>query len=172
MSSQIYIGKLRRKVGHLAAEYQRLAEEDEAVGGLLLSQNRHRHAAYLFVQAMEKVLCSCIFQLRNDHSTRERVRHHRLDDLVEALIKCLESREVPEDLRDSLKSQLKSTVLQELKFGDLHNNLRYPRFQANRSSFEILELGLQDADYLLCRLEALKKFAKEITKLLVTQRRP
>ena len=162
---QIQIGTFRRKVGVLAAEYQHLADEDEAVGLLLLAQNRHRHAAYLFIQAMEKVVCACILQLRNDQEMRERLKHHRLDDIVETLIGCLESHEFPLDLRDALKKQLDGLVIRGLKFGELHNNLRYPRFQGRQGRFEVLELGLTDADSLLSRLEALKKFAKEIAKL-------
>jgi hypothetical protein len=81
-----FIGRLRHEVDSRAAEYQRLAEEDEAVGRLLPAQNRSRHAAYWFVQAMEKVLCSKIFKetRRDSEPSGEEAVDQRRDSLSQS----------------------------------------------------------------------------------------
>ena len=58
-----YIGRLEHRLSDVAAEYLALAQEDEKVGQLLISQGQYRHAIYFLVQAMEKYVRCTIFGL-------------------------------------------------------------------------------------------------------------
>ena len=155
----------RTRVASLADEYELLADEDEAVGRLLLAHNRTKHAAYFFAQAMEKLLCSHIFRMargKDLRGLRMRVAHHKLDELVDEFVEvCLPSRSVDDLVSAQIRDQIVLHVLQGLRFGDLQNDLRYPDFERYGNKFGILEVNANEADFLLGRLEALRKFVKE-----------
>jgi uncharacterized protein YlbG (UPF0298 family) len=56
-------------------------------------------------------------------------------------------------------------VLGGIKFGALHNDLRYPNFDERRRSYSLLSVSRQDADITLERLQTLKLFLKDIHQL-------
>jgi hypothetical protein len=79
MAVHTSIGRYEQCISDIAAEYRRLAQEDETVGH------------YLLVQAMEKYTRPTIFGLVNPNAAyiRERTRTHDLDRLLEFLVEIV-----------------------------------------------------------------------------------
>lgn len=161
MSTQdVYVGRFERNVTDVAAEYQMLAQEDEKIGRLLIDQGHYRHGVYFLVQAMEKYVRSTIFGLVNPHVPyfRQKTQTHNLDELLAFLREILCS---DEEFRKLLHHQMDDSVLGGIKFGELHNNLRYPRFNDRHCSYSVLKVNHEDAKIVFARLQALKQFLKD-----------
>jgi HEPN domain-containing protein len=159
------IGRREYNVTDVSAEYRALAESDEKVGQLLIGQGQYRHGIYFLVQAMEKYVRSTIFGLVNPNTEyfRQRTRTHDLDDLLDFLIEiaC-----VNPAVQVQVREQLRDFVLGGIRFGKLHNDLRYPAFSVRYQSYSLLSVGQQDADITLERLQTLKRFLKDIHQLI------
>ena len=56
-------------------------------------------------------------------------------------------------------------VLGGIRFGKLHNDLRYPSFSERYQSYSLLNVSRQAADITLERLQTLKRFLKDIHQL-------
>ena len=163
-ASRAYIGRLEHRLSDVAAEYLALAQEDEKVGQLLISQGQYRHGIYFLVQAMEKYVRSTIFGLVNPNTDyfRQRTLTHNLDDLLSFLREIVCSNA---ELREQVRLQMQDHVLGGVRFGALHNDLRYPKFDDRNQSYSLLSVGQQDADITLERLQTLKRFLKDIHQL-------
>ena len=159
-----FIGQLNYDIRDIAEEYHRLAMEDEEVGRLLLANRRYRHAVYCFVRAMEKHVRYKIFTLVNaDHEYfRERTRTHNLDDLLSFLVEIVSGNSL---IQEQFRMQLNHFVLEGVRFGKLHNDLRYPIRVEKSNSFAILQIDRQDAELALQKLEKLKVFLQDIDRL-------
>jgi HEPN domain-containing protein len=162
--SRKYIGSLRHNVNDLSDEYLRLATQDEKVGRQLLTEKHYRHAVYFLVQAMEKFTRHKIYALVNPTADyfQRRTRTHNLDELLDFLIEIVSSDPL---VQSQVKKQLTTYVLRGIRFGSLHNNLRYPLYLRKRKSYAMLEVNGNDAEEVLDLLERLKAFLKEINKL-------
>ena len=160
----IFIGRREYNVTDLAAEYQALAEGDEKVGQLLIGQGQYRHGLYFLVQAMEKYVRSTIFGLVNPNTNyfRQRTLTHNLDDLLAFLREIVCSNA---ELREQVRLQMQDHVLGGVRFGALHNDLRYPNFDDRRGSYFILQVERKDADTVYARLQTLKQFLRDIHQL-------
>ena len=154
----------RKQITDVSSEYLRLANEDEKAGQCLLASGHYRHAAYFFIQAMEKYVRVKIFQLVNPNTEyfRERTRTHNLDDLLDFLIEIVGTTPI---IRDQVKSQLDNNVLEGVRFGMLHNDLRYPYYRDKSGSHETTIISRQDAEICHQRLVRLKPFVQEIDRL-------
>lgn len=163
-TSRAYIGRLDHRLSDVAAEYLALAQEDEKVGQLLISQGQYRHAIYFLVQAMEKYVRCTIFGLVNPNTEyfRNRTRTHDLDELLDFLVEIACSNTT---VQGQVREQLRDFVLGGIRFGKLHNDLRYPSFSERYQSYSLLSVGHQDADITLERLQTLKRFLKDIHQL-------
>jgi HEPN domain-containing protein len=159
-----YIGRREYNVTDVSAEYRTLAESDEKVGQLLIGQGQYRHGIYFLVQAMEKYVRSTIFGLVNPNTDyfRQRTLTHNLDDLLAFLREIICSNA---ELREQVRLQMQDHVLGGIKFGALHNDLRYPNFDERRSSYFVLQTERKDADTVYARLQTLKQFLKDIHQL-------
>jgi len=159
-----YIGKLRHNLTDMATEYRHLAIEDENVGEILLKQGKFKHAVYFLVQAMEKHVRYKIFSLVNPTAEyfRERTRTHNLDELLNFLIEIVSSNAM---VQDQVRNQLNKFVLGGIRFGKLHNDLRYPIFFTRRETYSLLEVSQTDAKIVLEKLQQLKTFLEEIDRL-------
>lgn len=159
-----YIGRFEHRLSDVAAEYLALAQEDEKVGQLLISQGQYRHAIYFLVQAMEKYVRCTIFGLVNPNTDyfRQRTLTHNLDDLLAFLREIICSNA---ELREQVRLQMQDHVLGGIKFGALHNDLRYPNFDERRSSYFVLQTERKDADTVYARLQTLKQFLRDIHHL-------
>jgi len=158
------IGRFNRNVPNIASEYQRLAQEDEEVGLLLVKSQKYRHAIYFFIQSMEKYIRYRIFLLVNAENNyfREKTRTHNVDELLDFLVEITSSDPV---IRDQIKKQLDDYVLGGVRFGDLHNNLRYPFFSNHHQAYSMLGVGQADASLVHDKLQKLKLFLRDIDKL-------
>ena len=159
-----YIGKLRHNIRDLSAEYLRLAESDEEVGQLLLRQDHYRYAVYNFVQSMEKFTRHKIFSLVNPMTEyfQNRTRTHNLDELLDFLVEIVSSDPI---VQSQVKTQMNAYVLGDIRFGKLHNDLRYPIFFEKYRSYSMLEVDKADALQVFDLLQRLKSFLGEIDKL-------
>ena len=73
------LGKFRHNID-VAAEFFRMAREDEQTGNILLNAGRYRQSMYFILQAMEKYVRSKIFSIvdaRNQYF-RQKQRDHVL----------------------------------------------------------------------------------------------
>lgn len=154
----------RKQITDVSSEYLRLANEDENAGQCLMTSGHYRHAAYFFVQAMEKYVRAKIFQLVNPNTEyfRERTRTHNLDDLLDFLIEIVGTTPI---IKDQVKSQLENNVLEGVRFGMLHNDLRYPYFRDKLGTHETIVMGKEDAEICYQRLIRLKPFVRDIDRL-------
>jgi HEPN domain-containing protein len=159
-----YIGRFEHHLRDVAAEYQTLAQEDEQVGTLLIGRQQYRHGVYFLVQAMEKYVRSTIFGLVNPNTAyfRERTRTHDLDALLAFLVEIASADPV---VQDQVRRQIEQHVLGTIRFGNLHNNLRYPAYLDRRQSYALLRVGCEDAKVVSGRLQTLKRFLGEIHQL-------
>ncbi len=146
-----YIGRFEHHLRDVAAEYRTLTQEDEQVGKLLIGRQQYRHGVYFLVQAMEKYVRSTIFGLVNPNTAyfRQRILTHNLDDLL-AFLREIVCGNV--ELREQIRLQMQDHVLGRVKFGALHNDLRYPKFDERRGSYFVLQVERKDADTVYARL--------------------
>ncbi len=110
------IGRLEHRLSDVAAAYLGLAQEDEKVGQLLISQGQYRHAMYFLIQAMEKYVRCTIFGLVNPNTEyfRNRTRTHDLDELLDFLVEiaCPNT-----TVQGQVREQLRDFVLGGVRFG-------------------------------------------------------
>ena len=113
---------------------------------------------------MEKYVRSTIFGLVNPNTDyfRQRILTHNLDDLLAFLREIVCSNA---ELREQVRLQMQNHVLGGIKFGALHNDLRYPNFDERRSSYFVLQTERKDADTVYARLQTLKQFLRDIHHL-------
>ena len=158
-----YIGR-RVKTDDVCHVYRKLSEEDEAAGNLLMLQNKYRHACYFYVQAMEKYVRSVIFKKVNAKNEWfiGKTRTHNLDELLDFLIEIVSTNPT---IQAQVKQQLDQFVLKGVRFGQLHNELRYPLFYHKTQQYTLLEITKNDADVCRQKLNDLKRFLQDIGKL-------
>lgn len=159
-----HIGTLKQGIKDVSSEYFRLAQEDEAAAQFLQNSGHYRHAAYFFIQAMEKYVRAKIFQLVNadNEYPRERTRTHNLDELLEFLIEIVCTAPL---IKDQVNGQLEDYVLEGVRFGMLHNDLRYPFYQEKQKVHSVVLVGQADSEICHERLERLKPFLRDIDRL-------
>jgi HEPN domain-containing protein len=160
----MYIGKLVHNLPDISLEYRKLALEDEEVGKLLYDNGRYRHSVYFYLQAMEKYVRARIFSLVNPDTEyfRNRVRTHNLDELLDFLVEVVSSKN---NVREQVKGQLEQFVLGGVKFGMLHNDLRYPIYSEKYHSYSLLLIEKEDAEFINVKLQSLKAFIRDIDLL-------
>jgi HEPN domain-containing protein len=164
MITQATIGRYEYRLNDVAAEYQRLAQEDESVGKSLLAHGHYRHATYFLVQAMEKYVRSAIFGFVNPNTEyfRTRTRTHDLDRLLEFLVEVVSANPI---VQQQVSQQLRDCVLGGIRFGQLHNELRYPSFSERHQSYAVLRITRRDAEIAMERLQTLKQFLRDVHRL-------
>jgi HEPN domain-containing protein len=145
----------------VGSEYKRLADEDEAAARLLFENKMWRQASYFSIQAIEKYLRYQIFSVvsARHECLREMATTHNLDELIAFLMQIVVTNDRS---RQQAIEVLSNQVLGGHRFGNLHNNARYPF--ARGSDHGMLEFQEQDARYLLERLNELKQCLRTITR--------
>lgn len=159
-----FIGTLRHNLPDIALEYSNLAVEDEQVGQLLMVNGKYRHAIYFFVQAMEKYVRHKIFTLVNPSAEyfRSRTYTHNVDELLDFLVEIVSNKPA---VRQQVKEQLESFVLNGIRFGKLHNDLRYPIYSEKFNSYSSLQVTADDAKNAQEKLQKLKRFLQDMDRL-------
>jgi len=159
-----FIGKPEHRLKNLSATYAGLAMEDEAAGRTLMNAQSYRQAIYFFIQSMEKYVRYGIFSVVDAHQEyfRERARTHNLDELLEFLV------EISSDdtrIREQVQHQLDDVVLEGVRFGMLHNNIRYPWYSKKYNSYSLLQVTAKDAMEVEAKVTKLKAFLADFHKL-------
>ena len=142
-----------------------MSAEDEKAADMLRREGCHRQAVYFFMQAMEKLTRFAIFSevspgsLDKDGTTyRERTLTHNLDDLLTVLLEVYQETINDPRVSEQISSQLSTHVLQGVRFGVLHNDVRYPRYLDRKQSCLLLELSEKDSAKVAQMLARLKQF--------------
>jgi hypothetical protein len=158
-----YIGALY-DISDVSLEYRNLAEKDEEVGRILLAKGEYKHAVYLFIQAMEKQVRHKIYFHINPlkQEFRDGTKTHNLDMLIDFLLRILNSKP---QIQNQVRDQIYKNVLGGIRFGKLHNDLRYPIYFYSRDSFSGLRIDKSDAEEALRILDNLKLYLKDIDKI-------
>lgn len=164
MTARKFIGRLRYNITDAPGEYRTLAMHDERIAGILLNQGEFRHATYFLVQSMEKHVRATIYTRVNPQNPyyREKTRTHDVDELLEFLLEIID---VDDQVREALRQQLDAHVLSETRFGMLHNDLRYLKYIERNQSYAMLSVDMQDALHTRERLQLLKRFLGDMTRL-------
>lgn len=170
-STPSFIGRQRR-IGNFAEAFRSVSAEDEKAADTLRRDGCHRQAVYFFMQAMEKLTRFAIFtevspsSLDKDGTTyRERTLTHNLDDLLTVLLEVYQETINDPRVSEQISSQLSTHVLQGVRFGVLHNDVRYPRYLARKQSCLLLELSEKDSAKVSQMLARLKQFVEGFQQL-------
>jgi hypothetical protein len=157
------IGRWRPCNG-IADEYRSIALADEEAARVLQRSGQSRPAMYFWVQAMEKHVRAKIFTLVNPNLewVRKKNRSHSLEDAIEFLLEIITTDAA---IREQVRIQLCKQVLGGIRFAQLHNDLRYPFYSPEQSSFSVLEVEERDAKLLATQLDGLKKCLRDLDRL-------
>lgn len=164
MKKNATIGHLEHGIVEVADEYRAIAEEDEQAALLLIHARKYRNAVYFLVQAMEKHVRATIFGLVNPNTGyfQDRTRTHNLDDLLDFLVEITSS---DPTVQGQVRSQLHGFILGGIRFGKMHNDLRYPQYSVRHKTYSVLRVTARDAEVTFQRLQTLKQFLKDMQKL-------
>ena len=157
------LGMMKHKI-EVSNEYEVLAKKDEEVSNLLYKNGEYKHAMYFCIQAMEKYIRSKIFTLVNPNLPyfRERNRNHSLEDAIEFLLEIIST---DENLRNSIRQQLFVTILGDVNYQRLHNNLRYPSYSKKFDSYSVSSYTAEDYKFVENGLRKLKLYLNELNRI-------
>ena len=160
----MYIGKFRHQID-ASAELDWLSKEDERAAEALAHSGYYRQACYHIVQAMEKAVRAKIFTLVNPNLEyfRDRNRTHSLDAVLQFLIEIISADQI---VQEQVSGQLRTHVLGDTKYGQLHNNLRYPTYFRKYDSYSMLDVQPEDYETLKARLNALRIFLRDLHRFM------
>jgi len=156
------IGRPNHNV-EVSYEYSRLADDDERVGLMLKNAGEYRHSIYFLIQAMEKYVRAKTFSIVDAKNPyfRQRERNHSVEEALAFLVEVIHGSPV---VRDQINKQLRDYVLGDIRFGHLHNNLRYPFYSERHNSYSCLDVGKSDSELIAQKLQALKSFLAGIDR--------
>jgi hypothetical protein len=149
----------------LAAVFLQLAEEDHEAARELHQGGRFRQAMSCCIQAMEKYVRHGIFEMvgaderdAQGASYRERAQTHNLDALIDILLEVYTEHIPDERVREHVRGQFEQVVLQGVRFGRLHNDVRYPRYAQRSRDYTLVNYSGRDVVRLLEKVDRLKRF--------------
>lgn len=147
---------------NMSSEYLKISQEDEAVADLLYTQGYYNQSLYFYIQSMEKYIKSYICQkidITNSYFAEEvRSIGHSLDRAVDFLIEIMSGNS--NVLKEQLNTQLKSDILQDIRFSMLYNSTRYPFYK--NPNYIIIKMGKKDCDRIRDIYLLLKKYLKDL----------
>jgi HEPN domain-containing protein len=160
----------RNKLGHIrhdiavSEEYFSLGEKDEEAARILMEHSRYRHSIYFFIQAMEKYIRSKIFSLVNPNIEyfREKNKNHSLDSAIDFLSEIISS---DTNIQKQIKTQINDFIFEGINFQLLHNNLRYPFYNAKYNDYSCIDFDKNDCSIVERKVILLKQYLKELDKL-------
>lgn len=157
------LGTIKRNI-EVSNEYEMLAKKDEEVAKILESSGNYRHAIYFYIQSMEKYIRSKIFSIVNPNLQyfREKNNHHSLEKAIDFLLEILTT---DENVRETLRQQLITTVIGDINYRQLHNSLRYPFYSVRHDSYSVLYYSKEDCQFIQAGLNKLKKYLKDIDRI-------
>ena len=166
-----FIGKQRR-IGTFAEAFRSLCVEDERAAETLQREGCYRQAVYFYIQTMEKLTRFAIFSEvapgvldKSGTTYRERTLTHNLDELLTVLLEVYKETINDSRVSEQIEKQLSVHVLQGVRFGALHNDVRYPRYMDQKRPCLLLELTEKDSATLAETLARLKLFVEGFQQL-------
>ena len=157
------IGRITRDVD-VSSTYLELAKEDEYAAQMLKFNKMYKQATYLYIQAMEKQIRAKIFTLVNPNLEyyRDRNRDHSLDKAIDFLLEIIST---DENVRSQIRNQMNRFVLGDVKYNQLHNNLRYPFYSKRYNYYSVLCIAEEDCINIEENLQSLKKYLKDLSRI-------
>lgn len=165
------IGKIRyvKDATEIDYEYNFYALNDEKSAKLLFDNGFYNQAAYYYIQAMEKIVKAAIsakVDVTNIYyATKLKAIGHSLDLAIDFFLELLVYGK-DDMLTKQLENQLKTVVFKNIRFGSLHNNIRYPVYNERWHSYGILEISKEDCEELGHILQVLKEYMKQIQYMI------
>jgi hypothetical protein len=102
---------------------------------------------------------------KNGTTYRERTLTHNLDELLTVLLEVYKETINDSRVSEQIEKQLSEHVLQGVRFGVLHNDVRYPRYMDRKRTCLLLELTEKDSAKLAETLARLKLFVEGFQQL-------
>ncbi|WP_105620097.1 HEPN domain-containing protein [Vallitalea okinawensis] len=157
------IGKIARDVD-VNETYYRLAQDDEKAAEMLKFNRMYRQATYFYIQAMEKYIRAKIFTIVNPNIEyfRDKNRDHSLDKAIDFLLEIITTNE---NVRLQIRNQINTFVLGNVRYNQLHNNLRYPFYSKRYDNYSVLDIEEIDCLTIENNLQALKKYLRELGRM-------
>lgn len=158
-----YLGDLKKGI-EVRDTYIALAKEDEKAAEELKFKGMYRHAMYFYIQAMEKHIRAKIFSLVNPKNEyfRDRNRDHSLDKAIEFLLEIITTNDV---LRKQISEQIEKYVLKDIKYQQLHNNLRYPYYNRKADDYCCISYSADDCWRIEENLDSLKNYLVQLERV-------
>lgn len=159
----VYLGNMTKDID-VKNTYIELANEDEKAAKELNDKGLYRHAMYFYIQAMEKYIRGKIFSLVNPNIEyfRDRNRDHSLDKAIEFLLEIITTNNV---IRDQISKQISEFVLKDIKYQQLHNNLRYPYYNRRTDSYCCIKYSAKDCYKIQENLKSLKNYLTHLIRV-------
>ena len=166
--SMRYIGKRNYfNAIELSSEYERICDENERAAALLRRNGFYNESAYLYAQAMEKRVKSCICGKLNMSipvfAQKMKDVGHSLDESVKLLIEIFAAGNAA--LKDQLTQQILTGVFEGQRFEYLNNTLRYPFYDSNKADYSMLQVTDADCERISVMNMKLKKFIQDLNRL-------
>lgn len=157
------LGQIKHDI-NVSDEYEFLAKRDEEVSQLLYKNGEYQHAIYFAIQAMEKYIRSKIFSLVNPNLEyfRNRNRSHSVEEAIEFLLEIITTDKV---LRNTIREQLFVSILGNINYHHLHNNLRYPFYSHKFDSYSVITYMKEDYIFVENGLQKLKIYLVDLNRV-------
>ena len=166
--SRNYIGKLKYFEGlDLATEYTNMAENDFLSAKFLENRAVYNQAAYFYMQYMEKKIKASISRIINPtlpyYANKLREIGHSLDKSIHFLIEILSGNDI--SLKLQLEHQILNVIFENIMFGHLYNQCRYPSYHENHRNYSMIEITAKDCERIRVIAKKLDKFLEDFHKL-------
>lgn len=147
----------------IAEQFEKIAVKDEKSADILYVNALYNQSAYFYIQAMEKYIKSYIsrkIDITNQfYADKFREMGHSLDKSVEFFIEIMTGNSPV--LRSQMEYQIKEVILKNVRFSQLHNNLRYPFYLKTNAEYGVDEMGRVDCEELRSMCRNLKKYLSD-----------
>lgn len=161
-----YLGKANyiNTAADMGEEYYSLAQSDEEAARVLKQNKLYNQACYYYIQAMEKyikaAICKKVDITKPYFANKIRELGHSLDKAVDFFLEIIV--EGKDDiLAEMLKNQLKNSVLQNIRFGGVHNAVRYPTYNEKHKNYIVTKMSKADTVMLENMVTVLKKYIED-----------
>ncbi len=147
----------------ISEQFEKIAVNDEKSADILCVNGLYNQSAYFYIQAMEKYIKSYISRkidiTHEFYADKFREMGHSLDKSVEFFIEIMTGNNPV--LRSQMEYQMKEIIFKNVRFSQLHNNLRYPFYLKNKSDYGIDEMNSADCEELKSMCRNLKKYLND-----------
>ena len=149
-------------------KYLELAKQDEEAAIELQRLKFYNQSGYFYIQAMEKYIKSHITEkidATNPYFAEKlsKTLGHSLDESLSLLVEVYAAND--NLLADQMNKQIYNQILQGIRFGSLHNKLRYPSYSSRFNNYSALKFSESDSKQLNNLLGLLKKYLSDLHRV-------